>query len=67
MTCNLGKTDRIMRVISGLLLTGVGVYLIGTLGIALIVVGAIPLLTGLVGFCPAYRLFKIDTCKMSKG
>ena len=67
MTCNLGKTDRILRVVFGTLLAAVGLYFGGTPGIVLVVIGAIPLLTGLVGFCPAYTLFKIDTCKMNKG
>ena len=67
MTCNLGKTDRILRVVSGALLISVGFYLTGNVGILLGVVGAIPLLTGLVGYCPAYMLFKIDTCKTKNG
>jgi hypothetical protein len=27
-------------------------------------VGAVPLLTGIVGFCPLYRVFGIRTCSM---
>ena len=67
MTCNIGKTDRILRVLSGALLIGVGLYLADNVGIVLGVIGLIPLLTGLVGFCPAYSLFKIDTCKKGNG
>jgi len=67
MTCNIGKTDRILRVLSGALLVGVGFYSAGNVGMVLGVIGLIPLLTGLVGICPAYMLFKIDTCKMKKG
>lgn len=67
MACNLGKTDRILRVLSGALLMGVGFYLAGNLGIALGAIGLVPLLTGLVGYCPAYTLFKFDTCKMKNG
>ena len=63
MTCNIGKADRILRVVSGALLIGVAFYLAGTAGIVLGVIGLIPLLTGVVGYCPAYTLFKIDTCK----
>ncbi len=60
MPCNEGKLDRILRVVVGLVL------------IALVYVGPqtqwgwigiVPLLTGIVGFCPAYKLFGIDTCK----
>jgi hypothetical protein len=32
-------------------------------GIILIVLGAIALITGLVGFCPLYALLKINTKK----
>lgn len=67
MACNLGKMDRISRFIFGALLIGIGVYLTGTVAIILGVVGLILLLTGLVGFCPAYTLFKIDTCKTKNG
>ena len=63
MTCNIGKTDRIIRVLSGALFVGAGFYFAGKIGIVLGVLGLIPLLTGLVGVCPAYTLFKIDTCK----
>ena len=33
------------------------------LGIAAAAVGAILLITGLVGFCPAYGVCKLSTCK----
>jgi DUF2892 family protein len=67
MTGNTGKTDRIIRVLSGALLIGVGFYLAGNVGIVLAVIGLIPLSTGLIGVCPAYTLFKIDTCKTKHG
>jgi hypothetical protein len=35
----------------------------GGLGLALMVIGLIPLLTGLVGWCPLYALFKFGTAK----
>jgi DUF2892 family protein len=67
MTCNLGKMDRILRILSGALLTGLGFYLAGNVGLVLGIIGLIPLLTGLVGHCPAYTLFNIDTCKTKNG
>jgi hypothetical protein len=30
-------------------------------------IGLVPLLTGLVGFCPLYRLVGISTCRMAAG
>lgn len=56
---NEGRIDRTLRVIAGLAL------------IALVFVGPqtpwgwiglVPLITGLVGWCPAYTLFGIRTC-----
>lgn len=61
--CNVGPTDRALRVVMGIVLIGCGTYLAGTTGIVMGVVGLVPLITGLVGKCPAYSLFKIDTCK----
>jgi hypothetical protein len=63
MKCNVGKTDRIFRVIAGGLLIGAGYYTGGTAGCVMSIVGLVPLLTGMAGYCPAYTLFKIDSCK----
>lgn len=60
MPCNEGKIDRMLRVLVGLVL------------IALVFVGpqtpwgwvgVVPLLTGIFGYCPAYSLLGINTCK----
>lgn len=60
MPCNEGKVDRALRIIVGLAL------------VALVFVGPqtpwgwlglVPLLTGVFGFCPAYTLLGINTCK----
>ncbi|MGQ8367093.1 YgaP family membrane protein [Glaciecola sp. 1036] len=29
-------------------------------------IGIVPLLTGIVGFCPLYKIFGINTCPISK-
>lgn len=59
MTHNIGTLDRSARIIIGivlLMLVFVGPQTPwGLLGI-------IPLVTGLAGFCPAYRLVGINTC-----
>jgi hypothetical protein len=65
MKTNESSLDRIVRVIVGIALfalyfTGV---VAGGLGIVLMVVGAVALLTGVVGFCPLYALLKINTKK----
>jgi hypothetical protein len=57
--------DRIVRVVLGLVLLGVALFggVAGTLNIVLIALGALALLTGLVGYCPMYSLFRFRTNK----
>jgi DUF2892 family protein len=62
MTHNEGTIDRVFRVVLGLaLLSLIFVGPHAWLGL----VGLIPLATGLVGFCPLYRLLGISTCRAS--
>ncbi|MBU2761433.1 YgaP family membrane protein [Acidithiobacillus sulfurivorans] len=60
---NEGMADRLIRIIVGIIV------------IALVFVGPktlwgwlglVPLITGLVGWCPAYSLFGIRTCPLRK-
>ena len=55
--------DRIIRIVLGiaLLYLGWGGVVAGGLGLFLKVIGFVPLLTGLVGWCPLYALFKFRT------
>ncbi len=54
--------DRIVRVVLGVALVGVGFGVVrGTAGVVLGIVGLIPLVTGLVGYCPLYQLLHIRT------
>ncbi len=68
MKVNMGAADRIIRI----LIAAVVAYLYfsgtvtGTLGIVLLVVGAIFLLTSLVSICPLYSLLGINTCRRRK-
>ncbi|QPJ60745.1 MAG: DUF2892 domain-containing protein [Candidatus Nitronauta litoralis] len=61
MKQNIGQTDRILRVTAGVLMIGGGVFMGGTIGTALTVIGLVPLATGLVGNCPLYGVCKINT------
>lgn len=60
---NVGKLDRMLRVVfgTGFMLAGL-VYLFPPLSYVSLLLGAIWLLTGLLGACPAYSLINIDTC-----
>lgn len=64
MKMNEGPVDRIIRVIIGIALIALG--LLGAAGVWMwvaYVLGAILLVTGIVGFCPLYKLFKLSTAK----
>ena len=62
---NEAPWDRIVRVILGIGLLALAWAGVVTGGWAVVVlaVGAIALLTGLVGFCPLYALLKVRTNK----
>jgi hypothetical protein len=62
---NEANWDRIARVVLGivLLVLGWAGVFTGGWGIFLKVIGFVPLLTGLIGWCPLYSLFKFSTKK----
>lgn len=65
MKANAGGVDRALRVIAGLVLIVLAAT--GTAGVgAWGYIGVVPLLTGLLGFCPAYTLLGMNTCGMKK-
>lgn len=66
MKRNESNIDRIVRAVLGVALIGGGIALGGTLAIVLYVLAAVMFVTALIGFCPLYHLFGIDTCKLSK-
>ena len=65
MKRNMSNLDRIIRVVIAAVL--VYMYLsgivTGTLGVILLVVGAVLLFTAIIAFCPLYWPFKISTYK----
>ncbi len=62
MQANEGKWDRIIRVILGLVLFYVGyATLASPWNYVAYVLGLISLVTGLIGFCLIYSIFKINT------
>jgi hypothetical protein len=60
MTRNEGSLDRGVRIVAGLAL--VGLAAMGTIG-AWGWIGVLPIITGSIGWCPAYSLLGIKTCK----
>lgn len=60
MSMNVGETERMLRILIGLLFIGLafafgGLWWLGLLGI-------IPVFTGITGWCPVYIPFGISTC-----
>ena len=62
---NVANWDRIARVVLGivLLVLGWGGIVTGGWGVFLKIIGFVPLLTGLLGYCPIYGLLKFGTKK----
>ena len=61
MTTNEGTFDRILRIALGLALLSLA--FVGPRSM-LGLVGLIPLATGLIGVCPLYRMFGVNTCRI---
>jgi Protein of unknown function (DUF2892) len=60
MTRNIGGIERILRIVAGLVLIALAATeTVGWWGW----LGAVPLATGLSGWCPPYSLLGINTCK----
>lgn len=60
MKTNVGFIDRVIRIILGCAILGAGYYFKSWWGL----VGAVPLLTAALGFCPLYRPFGLNTCAL---
>ena len=59
MQCNVGKTDRMVRMIAGVVIIGAGFYFQSWWG----AIGLVPLMTGALRWCPSYSLLGINTDK----
>jgi Protein of unknown function (DUF2892) len=68
MKNNMGNTDRIIRVLAAAVIAVLFINntVTGVLAYVLLAVGGIFLLTSLVGSCPLYSLFGINTCRVKK-
>jgi type IV secretory pathway TrbD component len=59
MRKNIGKTDRTIRIIAGLIIIALGLYFQSWWG----AIGVLPIGTALINWCPPYALLGIDTSK----
>ena len=58
MKVNVGQTERIILVVVGVVIVGVGVAYGSWWG----AIGLVPIATGLTGWCPPNALLGISTC-----
>lgn len=64
MATNVGGLDRALRIVVGLALVAAAYGLFGPAYQSVWAwIGVVPLVTGLIGNCPAYSIFGISTCK----
>lgn len=59
MKKNVGKADRVVRIVLGLIIIVLGFSFESWWG----VIGIVPIFTALIGWCPAYLPFGLSTCK----
>jgi len=62
MECNVGKTDRFVRIVLGVVVLVLGYVFKTWWGL----LGLIPVTTAVFRFCPLYPVFNIKTCKTEK-
>jgi hypothetical protein len=63
---NVGSFDRALRIVAGLALLVAFFALPEASWRWALLIGIVPLVTGLAGSCPAYSLFGLSTCPMKK-
>lgn len=63
MKSNVGGIDRVLRAVAGLVLVALAAT--GTIGLWGWI-GVVPLVTGVIGVCPLYRLAGLNTCPSPK-
>ena len=63
MKKNIHQTERIIRIVAGIAL--VSMAFVGPAN-PWFLLGAVPLLTGLLGWCPPYQILGINTCNIGK-
>lgn len=68
MKANVGTIDKAVRILVAMVIIGLysGHVITGTLSIVLLVLAAVFILTSIVGVCPLYQPFGINTCKKKK-
>lgn len=68
MKKNLGTSDRVIRLVLAVIIavTYLAGFLHGIIGTILLVLAGIITITGLIGWCPVYAPFGLNTCKVKQ-
>ncbi|NPA31461.1 MAG: DUF2892 domain-containing protein [Chloroflexi bacterium] len=61
MTVNEAGWDRVIRIVLGIVL--LALYFTGSAGILALIIGVVALVTGLIGYCPLYKVIGFSTKK----
>lgn len=70
MKVNMGKADRLVRLVAGLILIaaplagGMALFGVTWVNYAAVAAGIVMLVTSALRFCPLYPIFGIRTCKV---
>jgi len=65
MDHNVGTADRIIRIVLGIALLSL-VFVLETKARWLGLIGIIPVMTALMGWCPLYTLLGVRTCPLKR-
>ncbi|AQT46150.1 MULTISPECIES: YgaP family membrane protein [Bartonella] len=63
MKQNLGSVDRIIRIIIGVVLLSL-IFILDSGARWFGLIGLIPLITAIIGFCPLYKIFGLSSCPL---
>jgi len=64
MVKNIGRTDKLIRMVIALVIASLYYFglISGTLALILLLIGVILAFTSVLNFCPLYKLVGINTC-----
>jgi len=67
MKANVGGIDKVLRIVVGIVLLALIFVLRNESGLWLWgLIGIVPLVTGLMNWCPAYSILGLNTCPMKE-
>ena len=68
MKKNMGKTDKVIRILIAFVIATLyfGNFISGIIGFILLIFAGILVITSFIGLCPLYLPFGISTCKAEK-